>query len=153
MYFGSCCNYHTLLQDPSETRESFLGLRHQLTIRIRKERYLTYTMAAAARQRRLIFVLILFNTYHAFVLKPFQVISQRSTGNLILSPTFEGKNDEKNVEVGSKEYLEGFISSPIQDESVSERGGGLEQAIKLSTGVAVVLVALFLGFMASNDLL
>ena len=79
----------------------------------------------------------------------------------IISPSclFEGrpsspnKGDDDKVEVGSKEYLEGFISSPIQDDSVPERGTGLEQAIKLSAGVAVVLLALFLGFMASNGLL
>jgi hypothetical protein len=62
-----------------------------------------------------------------------------------------GGNDE--VQVGSREYLEGFISSPIQDDSVAKRGSGLEQALKLGGSVAVGLLALFLGFMASNGLL
>ena len=61
-------------------------------------------------------------------------------------------NDEK-VEVGSKEYLEGFVSSPIRDDSLAERGTGLEQALKLGGSFAVVLALLFVGFMASNGLL
>lgn len=61
-------------------------------------------------------------------------------------------NDDM-VEVGSKEYLDGFISSPIQDESVAERGSGLEQALKLGGFFAIGLGVLFLGFMASNGLL
>lgn len=64
----------------------------------------------------------------------------------------KAEEDEK-VEVGSKEYLEGFISSPIQDESVAERGSGLEQALKLGGYFTVGLGVLFLGFMASNGLL
>jgi hypothetical protein len=59
---------------------------------------------------------------------------------------------EDKVEVGSKEYLEGFISSPLQDESVAERGSGLEQALKLAAGFTVILGALFIGFMASNGI-
>ena len=65
----------------------------------------------------------------------------------------ENEDDTKEVEVGSKEYLEGFISSPIQDESVQERGSGLEQGLKLAGSATIILVALFLGFMASNGLL
>lgn len=61
--------------------------------------------------------------------------------------------DDEKVEVGSKEYLEGFLSSPIQDESVAERGSGLEQALKLGGFFAIGLAVLFLGFMASNGLL
>lgn len=61
-------------------------------------------------------------------------------------------NDDM-VEVGSKEYLDGFISSPIQDESVAERGSGLEQALKLGGFFTIGLGVLFLGFMASNGLL
>jgi hypothetical protein len=63
------------------------------------------------------------------------------------------KDNDELVKVGTKEYLDGFISSPIRDESVSERGSGLEQAIKLAGGVTAILVALVLGFMASNGLL
>lgn len=62
-------------------------------------------------------------------------------------------NDDEVVEVGTKEYYDGFISSPIQDETVAERGSGLEQALKLAGGVVVVLVVLVAGFMASNGLL
>lgn len=45
------------------------------------------------------------------------------------SPLF-ASDDDKKVEVGSKEYLEGFISSPIQDTSIPERGDGVEQGMK-----------------------
>lgn len=78
---------------------------------------------------------------------------------LILSQTkrqqtrvFE-KLDEEQVEVGTKEYYSGFLSSPIQDETVAERGSGLEQALKLGGGVVLLLTALFVGFMASNGLI
>jgi len=60
---------------------------------------------------------------------------------------------EEQVEVGTKEYYSGFLSSPIQDETVAERGSGLEQALKLGGGFALALVALFVGFMASNGLI
>lgn len=66
---------------------------------------------------------------------------------------FEKKGEEENVEVGSKEYLAGFISSPIQDRTVPQRGSGVEQALKLGGMVTVALSILFLGFMANNGLL
>ena len=75
------------------------------------------------------------------------------------SQLWGGENDEsanqedEKVEVGSKEYMQGFLSSPIQDESVAERGSGLEQALKLGGGVAVVLILLVVGFLASNGLI
>ncbi|KAG7359580.1 hypothetical protein IV203_034678 [Nitzschia inconspicua] len=67
-------------------------------------------------------------------------------------------NDERlstteKVEVGSTEYLEGFLSSPIQDLTVAERGNGLEQALKLGGGVAIVLILLVFGFLFSNGLI
>lgn len=60
---------------------------------------------------------------------------------------------EEQVEVGTKEYYDGFLSSPILDETVAERGSGLEQALKLGGGVVLVLIVLVAGFMASNGLL
>ena len=65
----------------------------------------------------------------------------------------KNQEDGEQVEVGTKEYYSGFISSPIQDETVAERGSGLEQALKLGGGVLFVLVFLVLGFMASNGLI
>lgn len=62
-------------------------------------------------------------------------------------------DEDDKVQVGSKEYLEGFVSSPIQDDSVQDRGSGLEQALKLAGAFSVALVALFIAFMASNGLL
>jgi hypothetical protein len=61
--------------------------------------------------------------------------------------------EETVVEVGTKEYYTGFLSSPIQDETVAQRGNGLEQALKLGGGVVVVLAVLVVGFLASNDLI
>jgi hypothetical protein len=60
---------------------------------------------------------------------------------------------EDQVEVGTKEYYDGFLASPILDETVAERGSGLEQALKLGGGAVLVLSVLVLGFMASNGLL
>jgi len=72
----------------------------------------------------------------------------------LLDRTDDGDEKEgQPVEVGSKEYYSGFLSSPIQDETVAERGSGLEQALKLGGGVVLVLVVLLGGFMASNGLL
>ena len=60
---------------------------------------------------------------------------------------------EEQVALGTQEYYKGFLSSPIQDETVAERGSGLEQALKLGGGVIVVLVVLVVGFLASNGLI
>ena len=65
----------------------------------------------------------------------------------------ESSKKEDKVEIGSKEYLEGFVSSPIEDSVVQERGSGLEQSLKLAGGVTIVLAAMVVGFMASNGLL
>jgi hypothetical protein len=53
------------------------------------------------------------------------------------------------------EYYEGFLSQPIQDDSIVERDplGGLEQAIKLGVGSSLFLGAALLGFMKSNGLI
>ena len=81
-------------------------------------------------------------------------------------PEVSNKNKDANtqslVKVGTKEYLDGFLSSPIRQRedgvtsspsSSSDRGDGLEQAIKLAGGVSLFLVVLVVGFMASNGLL
>ena len=60
---------------------------------------------------------------------------------------------EEQVALGTQEYYKGFLSSPIQDETVAERGSGLEQALKLGGGVVVVLIVLVVGFLASNGLI
>ena len=59
------------------------------------------------------------------------------------------------TQIGSKEYYEGFLKSDLRDDSInnSERGDGLEQALKLGLYSAGVLGLLLLGFLASNGLL
>jgi hypothetical protein len=65
------------------------------------------------------------------------------------------------VKLGSKEYLEGFIRSPILPDSSSStsrqhessRASGMEQSLKLAGSVTVALVVLLLGFMVSNGLI
>lgn len=70
-------------------------------------------------------------------------------------PQSERDSDEKTnaVEIGGKEYLKGFISSPIQDDTARERGNGLEQALKLGGLTTAFLVVLVVCFMASNGLI
>ena len=70
------------------------------------------------------------------------------------------KRDPTLVKVGTKEYLDGFISSPIRASdpspsasTTSDRGSGLEQAIKLAGGVSLFLIVAIVGFMASNGLI
>ena len=53
------------------------------------------------------------------------------------------------VQVGSKAYYEGFLSTPLEEN----RGDGTEQAIKLGASTLGVVGLLFVGFMASNGLL
>ena len=66
----------------------------------------------------------------------------------------EGKEAEL-TEVGSTEYYKGFFTSDLQDSSIntSQRGDGLDQAIKIGAYTAGFLVVLVLGFLASNGLL
>jgi len=60
---------------------------------------------------------------------------------------------EEKVKVGTKEYYNGFLSSPMQGETAAQRGDGLEQALKLGGGVVLVLVVFVFGFLASNNLI
>mmetsp|Transcript_24584 Transcript_24584/g.67857 ORF Transcript_24584/g.67857 Transcript_24584/m.67857 type:complete len:126 (+) Transcript_24584:175-552(+) len=83
----------------------------------------------------------------------FSATSKRGRAALFDKPPGNDSNDDEVVEVGTKEYYSGFLSSPIQDETVAERGTGLEQALKLAGGVVLLLVVLVAGFMASNGLL
>ena len=66
----------------------------------------------------------------------------------------EGKEAEL-TKVGSTEYYKGFFTSDLQDSSIntSQRGDGLDQAIKIGAYTAGFLVVLVLGFLASNGLL
>ena len=68
-------------------------------------------------------------------------------------PDVEGEG-EGLTSVGSKEYYRGFFNSYLIDESVnsSERGNGLEQALKLGSGAAAFLTLLTLLFMKSNGI-
>ena len=81
--------------------------------------------------------------------KPFQLLQLQSSSR----DDNNNKEVDDKVEVGSKEYLKGFVSSPIKDETVAERGSGLEQALKLGGGVSLILIALVVAFLASNGLI
>jgi hypothetical protein len=62
-------------------------------------------------------------------------------------------SDDQMTTVGSKEYYQGFFSSPLKDESVasSSRGDGVEQALKLGGSAMLFLTALTLAFLKSNN--
>ena len=63
--------------------------------------------------------------------------------------------DKDDVKVGSKEYYDGFISSGLNDEPRERVTGDavLGPTFKFVGGFSVVILALLLGFMASNGLL
>jgi hypothetical protein len=60
-----------------------------------------------------------------------------------------------NVESGSKDYVEGLFSSSIRDEPVERVTGDaiLGPTFKVVGVFSILLIALFLGFMAANGLL
>jgi hypothetical protein len=99
--------------------------------------------------------ILAFLSVDAFIVSnnPSQLSRTRSPYGVNKKNTlFQTQKDDKEVEVGSRKYYKGFISSPIEDSTVQERGSGLEQALKLGGSFAVVLALLFAGFMASNGL-
>ena len=63
--------------------------------------------------------------------------------------------EEELTKVGSTEYYRGFFTSDLQDPSINttQRGDGLDQAIKLGSYTAVFLGVLVAAFLASNGLL
>lgn len=64
-------------------------------------------------------------------------------------------NKEESVLLGSEEYYKGFVSRSLDQEPIERVTGDaiLGPTFKFVGGFAVVLVALFAGFMASNGLL
>ena len=65
------------------------------------------------------------------------------------------RTPEDQVQIGSKEYYQGFVTRGIQDD-VEERVTGdaiLGPTMKFVTGFGILILSLFLGFMKSNELL
>ena len=76
--------------------------------------------------------------------------SPRSTSTTL----WESTGQEEEVELGSKEYIQGIINRPV-DVEVSERVSGdkvLGPTLRLAGGVSGVLVALVLAFLISNGI-
>lgn len=63
--------------------------------------------------------------------------------------------NEKGVKVGTQEYYSGFISRDINEEPKERITGDavLIPTLKFVGGFAAIIVALFVGFLLSNDLL
>mmetsp|Transcript_19230 Transcript_19230/g.24769 ORF Transcript_19230/g.24769 Transcript_19230/m.24769 type:complete len:122 (+) Transcript_19230:174-539(+) len=80
-------------------------------------------------------------------------MARTTAKSVVLFATEKEGGEKDKVQVGSREYMDGFLSSPIQDNSGTERGDGVEQAIKLGGSVAAILTLLFFGFMGSNGLI
>lgn len=89
-------------------------------------------------------------------------IPRSSFSSLLFStpPTREeeekGKGEEAELTtVGSAEYYKGFFTSDLQDPSVntSQRGDGLDQALKIGIYTTAFLSALVAVFLFSNGLL
>lgn len=89
------------------------------------------------------------------IVKAFIPRIHRSAPSLVLKSTPDSDPTSELTQIGSKEYYEGFLKSDLRDDSTnnSERGDGLEQALKLGLYSAGVLGLLLLGFLASNGLL
>lgn len=84
-------------------------------------------------------------------LAAFVVSSHKSTR----SPESFLAKEKEDVEIGSKEYIEGLLSSSIRDEPIERVSGNtiLGPTFKIVGGFSILLMALFLGFMAANGLL
>ena len=78
---------------------------------------------------------------------------QSDTATQVTSKSSTEEEETSVVPVGSKSYYKGFLASPVVDNTVAERGAGIEQAVKLGGVVTVSLGILVVGFMASNGLL
>lgn len=81
--------------------------------------------------------------------------TRRYPPSLVLKSGPDSEQGSDLTKVGSKEYYEGFLKSDLRDDSVntSERGDGLEQALKLGLYTGGFLVLLVVGFLTSNGLL
>ena len=78
---------------------------------------------------------------------------QSDTATQVTSKSSTEEEETSVVPVGSKSYYKGFLASPVVDNTVAERGSGIEQAVKLGGVVTVSLGILVVGFLASNGLL
>ena len=65
------------------------------------------------------------------------------------------KEEAELTQIGSKAYYKGFFTSDLQDSSIntSQRGDGLDQALKIGSYTAVFLGVLVVAFLASNGLI
>lgn len=70
-------------------------------------------------------------------------------------PMMDNNKNEKGVKVGTQEYYSGFISRDINEEPKERITGDavLIPTLKFVGGFAAIIVALFVGFLLSNDLL
>jgi len=110
--------------------------------------------------------LLLASTTHAFsntlctpwknraVAVPNKIISHR-TFTVQIHQSRDDNNDETKVAVGSKEYYAGFTERSLSEEPAERVTGDaiLGPTFKFVGGAMVVIVALLVGFMASNGLL
>lgn len=65
------------------------------------------------------------------------------------------KQKEVTTQVGSKEYYQGFVSRGVNDEPIERVSGDklLGPILKFTGGASVIILAFFILFLASNDLL
>eukprot|EP00591_Stephanopyxis_turris_P012470 CAMPEP_0195520712 /NCGR_PEP_ID=MMETSP0794_2-20130614/17479_1 /TAXON_ID=515487 /ORGANISM="Stephanopyxis turris, Strain CCMP 815" /LENGTH=102 /DNA_ID=CAMNT_0040650131 /DNA_START=222 /DNA_END=530 /DNA_ORIENTATION=- len=77
---------------------------------------------------------------------------EKSSSDEQSTPTLSSLKGEKEEDeltaVGSKEYYKGFVSRSLEEDS--ERGDGLEQALKLGGQATIVLALLVAVFVVSN---
>ena len=80
-----------------------------------------------------------------------QIFSSRR--NFLQATSKQDDNDE--VEIGSKEYIQGMMSRSVEEEPVERVTGDkvLGPTLRLAGGVTGVLVALVLAFLLSNGII
>ena len=66
-----------------------------------------------------------------------------------LRASSKDSEEEREVEVGSKEYFRGFFDSSL-NEGTDPRGDGLKQALALAGNATIILVVLTAAFLKSN---
>ena len=115
-------------------------------------------MTSKARSKSLLLLLILgiaLECGHAFSIPETTALAARKAPVKFMRYAQPTPEQEESVQVGTGDYYKGFVSRSLDEEPVERVTGDaiLGPTFKFVGGFAVVITALFLGFMASNGLI